>query len=175
VRFFYLWLPSVEVGDIAREERVLRGGHDISIGVIRRRSVHSGDFWNYCRPAADEWTLFRFGATGLWFLHSRQVGDSNSGADHVQSNCKFPYEHCLSLKFLPYRSKSELPWPCRRPLRKRLRNPVARGIASVCVARWKSSGSTCRRITREDLKTNSTCWGIKVFWAGGAAPDAVFA
>jgi predicted ABC-type ATPase len=59
VHSFFLWLPSVELAISRVKERVLRGGHDIPIGVIRRRFERSfRNFWNYYRPAADEWTLF---------------------------------------------------------------------------------------------------------------------
>jgi predicted ABC-type ATPase len=41
------------------KERVSRGGHDIPIGVIPMRFQRSfRNFWNYYRPAADEWTLY---------------------------------------------------------------------------------------------------------------------
>jgi predicted ABC-type ATPase len=60
MRCTFLSLASERrVDAISREERVLRGGHDIPIGVIPRRFDRSfRNFWNYYRPAADEWTLF---------------------------------------------------------------------------------------------------------------------
>jgi predicted ABC-type ATPase len=59
VHFFYLWLPSVELAISRVKERVLRGGHDIPIGVIRRRFERSfRNFWDHYRLIANRWMLF---------------------------------------------------------------------------------------------------------------------
>jgi len=54
VRFFYLWLPSVELALSRVRERVSRGGHDIPEYIVRRRF----DFWSRYRFVADRWMFF---------------------------------------------------------------------------------------------------------------------
>jgi len=57
VRFFYLWLPSVELA--TSRVRNAYCGADTIFHWSNTKEIRSfRDFWNYYRPAADEWTLF---------------------------------------------------------------------------------------------------------------------
>ena len=59
VHFFYLWMPSVELGLARIRERVLRGGHDVPEVVVRRRFGRSiTNFLVQYRLLADRWILF---------------------------------------------------------------------------------------------------------------------
>ena len=59
VHFFYLWVPSVELGLARIRERVLRGGHDVPEAVVRRRFDRSiSNFLVHYRQPADSWTLY---------------------------------------------------------------------------------------------------------------------
>ena len=59
VHFFYLWVPSVELGLARIRERVLRGGHDVPEAVVRRRFDRSiTNFLVHYRLLADRWILF---------------------------------------------------------------------------------------------------------------------
>jgi len=59
VHFFYLWVPSVELVLARIRERVLRGGHDVPEGVVRRRFDRSmANFLVHYRLLADKWILF---------------------------------------------------------------------------------------------------------------------
>jgi hypothetical protein len=124
------------------KERVLRGGHDIPIGVIRRRFDRSfRNFWNYYRQAR---SVIQIAEQSMY----------NAIVDSISA--------LSPLKFLPYRSKSELPWPCRRPLRKRSRNMCARNCQCMCGAMEKYWQYLPRNYSRSP-ETNSTCWELRCF------------
>ena len=59
VHFFYLWVPSVELALARIRERVLRGGHDVPEGVVRRRFDRSmANFLVHYRLLADRWIFY---------------------------------------------------------------------------------------------------------------------
>ena len=59
VRFFYLWVPSVELALLRIRERVSRGGHDVPEAVVRRRFERSmRNFMVHYRPLAASWTMY---------------------------------------------------------------------------------------------------------------------
>jgi predicted ABC-type ATPase len=59
VHFFFLWVPSVDLALLRVKERVLRGGHDVPEGDVRRRFERSiKNFLIQYRSLADSWILF---------------------------------------------------------------------------------------------------------------------
>jgi predicted ABC-type ATPase len=59
VRFFFLWVKSVEMALSRVKNRVLKGGHDVPELVVRRRFGRSiKNFFAGYRPLADSWYLF---------------------------------------------------------------------------------------------------------------------
>ncbi|MHB8503653.1 MAG: zeta toxin family protein [Candidatus Acidiferrales bacterium] len=59
VHIFYLWVPSAELALSRVRERVLRGGHNIPEGVVRRRFERSiQNFLLRYSALADRWILF---------------------------------------------------------------------------------------------------------------------
>jgi predicted ABC-type ATPase len=54
----YLWLPTVELAVARVAERVRRGGHAVSEGVVRRRYDRSlNNFFNLYSQFADSWLM----------------------------------------------------------------------------------------------------------------------
>ena len=59
VHIFFLWVETVEISAARIGERVLKGGHDVSKAVQRRRFARSiGNFLRLYRTLADSWYLF---------------------------------------------------------------------------------------------------------------------
>ena len=59
VKFFFLWVGTVEVALSRVRDRVLKGGHDVPEPVVRRRFGRSiGNFFRDYRQLADSWYLF---------------------------------------------------------------------------------------------------------------------
>src|SRR5205085_632877 len=59
LHFFFLWLPSVDMALSRVRERVLKGGHDIPEGDLRRRFRRSlNNFLMHYRYLASSWMLF---------------------------------------------------------------------------------------------------------------------
>ncbi len=59
VHFFFLWVPTVDLGLSRIRERVLDGGHDVPEAVARRRFERSiRNFFVWYRRLADSWSLF---------------------------------------------------------------------------------------------------------------------
>jgi predicted ABC-type ATPase len=59
VHIYYLWVPTAELTLARIKERVLRGGHDVAEGVVRRRFERSiGHFLGPYGRLADRWILF---------------------------------------------------------------------------------------------------------------------
>jgi predicted ABC-type ATPase len=76
VHFFYLWVPSVELGLARIRERVLRGGHDVPEVVVRRRFSRSiTNFLVHYRLLADRWILFDNSAAALSIVASEEQGE----------------------------------------------------------------------------------------------------
>jgi predicted ABC-type ATPase len=76
VHFFYLWIPSVELALARIRERVLRGGHDVPEGVVRRRFDRSiGNFLVHYRLLADRWMLFDNSAAELSIVATQEQGE----------------------------------------------------------------------------------------------------
>ena len=75
VHIFYLWVPSVELTLARIKERVLRGGHDVAEGVVRRRFERSvTNFLTLYRSLADTWVLFDNSAPALSIVASEEKG-----------------------------------------------------------------------------------------------------
>ena len=75
VHFFYLWVPSVELGLARIRERVLRGGHDVPEVVARRRFGRSiTNFLVHYRLLADRWILFDNSAARPTLVASQKQG-----------------------------------------------------------------------------------------------------
>ena len=59
VHFLFLWIPTVRLALARVRARVLEGGHDVPVTVIRRRFHRSiRNFLLHYRPLGDSWTLF---------------------------------------------------------------------------------------------------------------------
>ena len=59
VHLFFLFVESVDVALSRIRERVLKGGHDVSERVVRRRFHRSiGNFFQEYQPLVDSWYLF---------------------------------------------------------------------------------------------------------------------
>ena len=75
VHFFYLWIPSVELALARIRELVLRGGHDVPEGVVRRRFDRSiRNFLTRYRPLADSWNLYDNTSTTPKIIASHEQG-----------------------------------------------------------------------------------------------------
>jgi len=75
VHFFYLWVASVELALARIRERVLRGGHDVPEGVVRRRFDRSiRNFLTRYRPLADSWNLYDNTSTTPKIIASHEQG-----------------------------------------------------------------------------------------------------
>ena len=59
MKFFFLWVGTVEVALSRVKDRVLKGGHDVPEPVVRRRFSRSiRNFFREYRQLADSWYLF---------------------------------------------------------------------------------------------------------------------
>ncbi|MGB6130767.1 MAG: hypothetical protein WBG54_03220 [Acidobacteriaceae bacterium] len=59
VHLFFLWVPNVELLVSRIRIRVMRGGHNVPVEVVRRRFTRSlRNFFNLYRSAATSWIFF---------------------------------------------------------------------------------------------------------------------
>jgi predicted ABC-type ATPase len=75
INLYFLWIPSVELAEKRIYERVLRGGHNVSADVVRRR-FHRGlaNLFNHYMPLLDYCAIFDNSSFDPILVYERRKG-----------------------------------------------------------------------------------------------------